>query len=215
VARLAKAATPTANVSRWPGNMDLQIHAHGQHSRIEGHMVAGAGGQAVPRVQTLGGPAVFPRLDVASQLHPPGAERGRVQAAEDTSAAAVVHHIQREHVLSDAGRGQDDPFGILLKPATPGSAAGNLIPEGVLEYRHAQLLAEEGELAAILEVEEIGRALSIYALGARGTQQQTVNIREPGAVLLEHGPGKDVPFGAVRARAIRLAILASTPEAGR
>jgi len=37
------------------GNTDLQVRGHGQHSGIEGHVVAGAGGQAVPRIQALGG----------------------------------------------------------------------------------------------------------------------------------------------------------------
>jgi hypothetical protein len=64
----------------------------------------------------------------------PGAERGRVQAAEETSAAAVGQYIQREYALSDAGRSQDDPFGILLWPFTLGGATGNLIPQGALEY---------------------------------------------------------------------------------
>ena len=61
-------------------------------------------------------------------------------------------------MLPDPGRGQDDPFGILLCPVTFGGAAGNLVPLGALEYRHAQLvLAEEGKLAAVLQVEESGR----------------------------------------------------------
>jgi hypothetical protein len=38
-------------------------------------------------------------------------------------------------VLADARRGQDDPFGILRGPIMLGRAAGNLIPEGILEYR--------------------------------------------------------------------------------
>jgi len=54
--------------------------------------------------------------------HPDGVLRAGVhaEAAEDTAATAVVQHIQREYVLSYAGRGQDDPFGILLWPVTFG-----------------------------------------------------------------------------------------------
>jgi hypothetical protein len=97
--------------------------------------------------------------------------REGVQAAEDASAAAVVQHVQREYVLSYAGRGQDDPFGVLLGQVTFGGAADDLIPEGVLEYRRAQLvLAKEGELAAVLEVEEIGQAVAVEAFGASGAQ---------------------------------------------
>jgi hypothetical protein len=124
---------------------DPQVRGHGQHSGVEGHVAAGAGGQAVPRVQALAGRAVLPRLDLSGQQHPPGHARGRAQAAEDTQTTAVGRHIQRENVLPDAGRGQDDPFGISVWPVTLGGATGNLIPQGTLEYRRAQLvLAEEG-----------------------------------------------------------------------
>jgi hypothetical protein len=76
---------------------------------------------------------------------------------KDTPATAVGQHIQRENVLSDAGRSQDDPFGISVWPVTLGGATGNLILQGTLEYRRAQLvLAEEGKLAAVLELREIG-----------------------------------------------------------
>ncbi len=141
------------------GDVDLQARSHGQHSGVEGHVAAGAGGQAVARVQALGGRAVLPRLNVPGHRHPAGHARGWVQAAKDTPVTAVGQHIQREYVLSDAGRSQDNPFGILLWPVTLGGATGNLIPQGALEYRRAQLvLAEEGKLAAVLEVEEIGQA---------------------------------------------------------
>jgi hypothetical protein len=100
-------------------------------------------------------------------------------------------------MLPDPGRGQDDPFGTLLWPVTFGGATDNLVPQGALEYRRAQLaLAEEGKLAAVLEVEEIGQAVTVDAFGAGGAQQQTVDISEPGAVLSEDGPGQDVPFAA-------------------
>ena len=140
-------------------NVNLQVRGDGQHSGVEGHVVAGAGGQAVPRVQALDGRTVLPRLDVSGQQHPAGHPRGWVQAAKDTPAAAVGRHIQRECVLSDAGRSQDDPFGILRWPLTLGGATGNLVPQGALEYRRVRfVLAEEGKLAAVLEVEEIGQA---------------------------------------------------------
>ena len=59
-------------------------------------------------------------------------------------------------MLSDAGRSQDDPFGISVWPVTFGGATGNLIPQRTLEYRRAQfVLVEEVKLAAVLEVEEI------------------------------------------------------------
>ena len=108
-------------------------------------------------------------------------------------------------MLAYAGRGQDDPFGILLWPVTRSGATDNLIPQCVLEYRRAQLvLAEEGELAAVLEVEEIGQAVSVDAFGASGAQQQTVDIGELGTVLPEHGPCEDVPLAAVRTGAVQI-----------
>src|SRR5579871_5575191 len=80
-------------IGQWSGNVDLEVRAHGQHSGVEGYVVAGTGGQAVPRVQALGGRAVLPRLDVAGQQHSPGYARGRVQATENAAAAAVGQHI--------------------------------------------------------------------------------------------------------------------------
>jgi len=75
-------------------------------------------------------------------------------------------------VLSDAGRSQDNPFGISVWPVTLGGATGNLIPQRTLEYRRAQLLlAEEGELAAVLEVQEIGQAVAADAFGASSEQR--------------------------------------------
>ena len=69
-------------------------------------------------------------------------------------------------MLPDAGRGQDDPFGIQLGQVVPGDGTRDLILEGVLEYRRAQLvLAEEGELSPILQAEEIGQAVLIDAFG--------------------------------------------------
>jgi hypothetical protein len=89
---------------------------------------------------------------VADQQHPAGHARGGVQAAEDTPATAVGQHIQREYVLSDAGPSQDDPFGISVWPVTLGGAMGNLVPQGTLEYRRAQLiLPEEGNLAVSIQ----------------------------------------------------------------
>jgi len=42
-------------ISQWPGNMDPQVHAHGQHSHIECHIVAGTGSYPIPRNHALSG----------------------------------------------------------------------------------------------------------------------------------------------------------------
>jgi len=86
--------------------VDLQRWADSEQARVEGDVVAGAGGQAVPGIQVLAGCAVFPRLDVPGHQHVPGAERRGVQLTEDATLAAVAEHIQDEHVLPDPGRGQ-------------------------------------------------------------------------------------------------------------
>jgi hypothetical protein len=53
-----------------------------------------------------------------------------------------------------------------------------LLPEGALEYRRAELaLAEEGKLATVPEVEEVGQAVAIDAFGVSGAQQQTGRYR--------------------------------------
>jgi hypothetical protein len=70
------------------------------------------------------------------------------------------------------------PFGISLWPVTLGGATGNLIPQGALEYRRVKpVLAEEGKLAGVLEVEEIRQAVAADAFSASGTQQQRVDSR--------------------------------------
>lgn len=112
------------SVSQWLGDVDLQLRADGEQSRIESHIVAGTAGQAVPWIQALGGRAVLPRFDVTGKQHLLGTERGRVQAAEDAAATAVVQHVQGEHMLADAGRSEDDPFGVPLGQVAPGDAAG-------------------------------------------------------------------------------------------
>src|SRR5579859_3551525 len=76
-------------VGQWPGEVDAQSTIDCQHASVEGHVVSRAGGQAVAGVKTLGRCAVFPWLDVAGQEHPGGAERGGLQAAKHTTAAAV------------------------------------------------------------------------------------------------------------------------------
>ena len=48
-------SSPRTGVGERPGDVDLQVGGHGQHSGVEGHVVARAGGQAVARVEALGG----------------------------------------------------------------------------------------------------------------------------------------------------------------
>src|SRR5213078_2269711 len=98
-------------------------------------------------------------------------------------------------MLADACCGEDDPFGIKLGQVVPGDGTLDLILEGVLEYRSAQLaLAEKGELSPILQVEEVKQAVSVDAFGSSGVQQYAVDVGEVSGVLAEHGSGHDVPL---------------------
>ena len=119
-------------------------------------------------------------------------------------------------MLPDAGCGQDDPFGISFWPLTLGGATGNLIPQGALEYRRAQfVLAEEGKLAAVLEVEEIGQAVAADAFGASGAQQNTVDSVNRALSSRNMVPARMSHLPPCEREPSRLAILASTLEGGR
>src|SRR2546429_6469373 len=111
--------------------------------------------------------------------HALGAERSRVQPAEHAPPAAVGQNVQREHMLPDPGRGQQDALGLLLGPGTFGGGLGNLILEGILQSRGAELvLAEEVELAVMLKSEEIRQTMLVYTLGPGRSQQRAINVGE-------------------------------------
>ena len=94
------------------GQVDAQSAVDRQHAGVEGHVVGGAGGQAVARVEPLAGGTVLPRLDMAGQQHPPGPGRRGPQPAEHAPPAAVGQYLHGEHVLADPGRGQHNPLGL-------------------------------------------------------------------------------------------------------
>jgi hypothetical protein len=147
------------------GDADLKACIHGEQTGVEGHVVAGAGGQAVAEIQALGGRAVLPRLDMPGHEHAPSTERSRVQPAEHAPSAAVGQHVQGEHTLPDPSRGQQDALGLLLGPGTFGRGLGNLVLEGILQSRGAEVvLAEEVEFAVVLKSEEIRQAVGANAL---------------------------------------------------
>ena len=63
-------------------------------------------------------------------------------------------------MLPDPGRGQQDALGLLLGPGTFGGGLGDLVLEGILQGRGAELvLAEQVELAVMLKSEEIGQTV--------------------------------------------------------
>ena len=47
--RVVRGVIAADRIGQRLANVNLQVRSHGQHSGVEGHVVAGAGGQAVPR----------------------------------------------------------------------------------------------------------------------------------------------------------------------
>ncbi len=119
-------------------------------------------------------------------------------------------------MAADAGRCQQNPFGLPLGPDTPGSMAGDLLPQVRVQHGEVELLlAEQGKLVAVLEFEEIRQAARAQALGAGSMQQHPVAAGEPRRVVAEHGAGQDIPSRAVGTEPSRLAIFARTLDGGR
>jgi hypothetical protein len=82
-------------------------HLGSVHTAAEVELLKAVGRQELAAGQVVGAHVIFlPRLDMAGEQHAPGYGRGGAQIAEDTLAAAAVHHIQSEYALSHAGRGQ-------------------------------------------------------------------------------------------------------------
>ena len=65
------------------------------------------------------------------------------------------------------------------------------------------LLPEQGQLAAVLDAQEIWQPAA-DPLGAGGGEQQPVGAAEPGRVVAEDGPGEHVPAPAVRTGTVQV-----------
>jgi hypothetical protein len=117
-------------------------------------------------------------------------------------------------VLANPGRRQQDPLCLQWRPDTVADVAFNLVPKTRLQHRDIQLLlAEQSQLAAVLEAEEVRQTRRPDALGPRRLQQHPVDVREPGRVVAERGARRDVPLGAVGSRAVQVGHLGQ--HAGR
>jgi hypothetical protein len=111
-------------------------------------------------------------------------------------------------MLPDPGRGEQDALGLLLGPGGGGGGPGDLVLEGVLQGRRAELvLAEEVELAALLEVEEVGQTVLVYAFIPCCGQEGAVDVGEVRGFVAEDGSGQDVVLAAVRAGAVEVGHL--------
>ena len=111
-------------------------------------------------------------------------------------------------MLPDPGRGQEDPLGLLLGPLTFGGGLRDLVLEGVLQGGGSELvLAEKGELTAVLESEEVGQPVFAYAFVSGRVQQHAIDVGEMRGLISKHGTGQDVILAAVRAGAVQIGHL--------
>ena len=81
----------------------------------------------------------------------------------------------------------------------------DLVAQGRFEHGDVEfLLAEQGELAAVLQPQEVRQPGRADAFGAGGEQQEPVDGAEPCRIVAEHGTGQDIPAATVRTRAIQV-----------
>ena len=192
-------------IGQWAGNMNAQSPVDREHAGIEGHIMRRTGSQAVAGIEALGRRAVLPRLDMPGQQHPGAAERRGPQPAKDTPAAAVSQYLTGEHMLSDPGRRQEDPLRLQLRPRACATVPADLVAQARFEHGYVKfLLAEQSELAAVLQPQEVRQAGRVNAVGTGGEQQYSVDGAEPCWIVAEHGTSEDIPPGAVRMRAVQV-----------
>jgi len=167
-------------VSKRAGKVYAQPSVDGEQTGVEGDIVGGASSQAVTRVESFAGSAVLPWLDMACQQHAFAAERRRAQATEHASAATVSQHVRGEHMLSYPYRRQQDPYRIKLGQLACGRMQSGLFAQVRLQDRDVEfLLAEQDQLTAIFQFEEIRQARRADTLSARGIQQHPVDAGKP------------------------------------
>ena len=66
------------------------------------------------------------------------------------------------------------------------------------------LLPEQGQLAAVLDAQEIRQPAGADSLGPGGGQQQPVGAAEPGRIIAEDCPGQHVPAPAMRTGTVQV-----------
>ena len=85
---------------------------------------------------------------------------------------------------------------------------GDLVAQARLEHGDAEFfLAEQRQLAAVFQAEEVGQLARADAFSAGGSQQHPVEVAEPGWVVAEHGTGQHIPAAAVGAGAVQVGHL--------
>jgi hypothetical protein len=140
--------------------VDRQPAVDGEHAGVERDIMGCARGQAVARIEALTLGAVFPRRDVPGQQELLAAGR-RGEAAEHAPVAAVGQHVAGEDVLTDPHGRQQDPLGLPLLLGARRAASGELVAQLRPKRRHVELLlAEQGQLPAVLQAKEVGNGTS-------------------------------------------------------
>ena len=198
-------------------DVDPQASIHGQQTGVEGDIVRGAGGQAIAGIEAFGRGAVLPWLDMTGEEHASGPEGPRAQTAEDALIAAVAQHVLGKHVLPDAGRSQENPLGfpdLPLRPFAVPHVASELLPQACFQHGAVQLLlAQQGQLAAVLQPEEVGQPVRSDALQASSLEKYPVGARESPGIVPQDGSGQGIPSSSVRPGTIQVGHLCQ--DAGR
>jgi hypothetical protein len=93
-------------------------------------------------------------------------------------------------VLAHPRGGQHDPFSLQHRPRRLTAIAGQLVAQGRLQHGDVEfVLAEQGQLPAVLQAQEVRQPSRPDDFGAGGGQQHPVHLAEPGRILAQYGPG--------------------------
>jgi hypothetical protein len=119
---------------------------------------------------------------MAGQQHPPGPGLCGPQPAEHALAAAVGQHLNGKHVLADPSRGQHDPLGLQHRSHRATAIAGQLVAQGCFQHRDVELfLAEQGQLPAMLQAQEVRQPPRPDAFGAGGSSTRYTRLNRAGS----------------------------------
>ena len=161
----------------------------------------GQAADTVAVVPSLAIRAVSPGFDMARDQHPRALVRWGDKPAEDASSSAVGEHSGCEDVLADSDGADQDALSLrrvtlamLLAPATQ-TLLEISFDVGPLEL----LLADQGELAVVLEAEEVGQRVDADALTPRRREERSIDVGEVSRIFAKSGAGDLVPARPMRA----------------
>ena len=100
---------------------------------------------------------------------------------------------------------KQDSLGFQIRPHVGVAVLADLVAQGCFEHGDVEfLLAEQRELAALLQAQKVRQPGWADAFGPGGVQQDAVDGAEPGRIFAEHGAGQDIPPAAVGTRAVQV-----------